>query len=177
MPWQTITISNEEANALMRGFPTVCRFLVDATLGRGFALALRSLGYDATDAFALKLDRRTNEDVYAAAWKQHRMLLTQNRAFLDERRFPGNCNPGLVVLPPNSNDALVSALMSALSVVVQGRRVLPGVKILVGENGRLTVTSYNRTTGVEERTYYKLRMAGPPLVWHRASSNKSPLPY
>jgi predicted nuclease of predicted toxin-antitoxin system len=168
MPWQTITISNDEASGLIRGFSNVSRFLVDATLGPGFAPALRRLGYNATDVFALKLDSRTKEDVYAAAVSQDRILITQDRAFLDDRRFPLNRNPIIVVLPPNNNDALVSALMTTLSLVVKGLNLCDGVKILVGEDGRLTATSYNRATSVEERTHYKLRMAGPPLIWRRA---------
>jgi len=168
MPWQTITISNDEASGLIKGFSSVSRFLVDTTLGPGFASALRRLGYNATDVFSLKLDSRTKEDVYAAAVSQERILLTQDRSFLDDRRFSLNRNPGIVVLPPNNNDALVSALMTALSLVVKGLSVRDGVKILVGEDGRLTATSYNRATSVEERTHYKLRMAGPPLIWRQA---------
>jgi predicted nuclease of predicted toxin-antitoxin system len=176
MPWQTITISHEEAGAFIKSFPKASRFLIDENLGPELAPALRRLGYNATDVFALKLTSRTDEDVIAAAWREHRILLTQDRDFLDDRRFPPNRNPGIVVLPANNNDVLMSALMSALSLIVLGRGLRDGMKVLVGENGRLTVTSYHHTTGVAERTHYKLRMAGPPLIWHPTGSTKSTLP-
>ena len=176
MPWQTITISNEEAGAFIKSFPKASRFLIDENLGPELAPALRRLGYNATDVFALRLTSRNDEDVIAAASREHRILLTQDRDFLDDHRFPPNRNPGIVVLPANNDDALMSALVYALSLVAKGRDLWDGVKIVVGENGRLTVTSHNHATGAQERTHYKLRMAGPPLIWHPTGSTKSPLP-
>src|SRR5262245_14622928 len=176
MPWQTITIRNDETGALLRRFQNTSRFLVDRNLGPRFASALQKLGYNATDVFALKLASLTQEHVYAAAWRQRRILLTSERDFLDDHKFPPGPNACIVVLPANNNDALMSALMSALSLVVLGRGLRDGVKVLVGENGRLTVTGHNHTTGVSERTHYKLRMAGPPLIWHPTGSTKLPLP-
>src|SRR5262245_48584280 len=171
MAWQTITISNEQSGALARAFPNASRFLVDTNMGPRFTPALRRLGYNATDVFALQLDGRTKQDVYAAAWGQRRILLTQDRDFLDDCKFSPNRNSGIVVLPATNDDALVSALMAALAVVGVGRGLVDGVKVLVGENGRLTVTSYNQVTDLAERTYYKLRMAGPPLIWRKTGND------
>ena len=114
MPSQTITISNEEAGAFVKSFPKASRFLIDENLGPELAPALRRLGYNATDVFTLKLTSRTDEDVIAAAWRDHRILLTQDRDFLDDRRFPPNRNPGIVVLPANNDDALVTSVADQL---------------------------------------------------------------
>ena len=172
MPWQTITVNNEEAGAFAKSLPTVSGFLIDGNLGPGLAPALRRLGYNATDVFALKLTSRS--DVIAAACREHRILLTQDRDFLDDCRFPPYRNSGIVVLPGNNDDALMRALIYALSLVAKGRELSDGVKIVVGENGRLTLTSRNHATGAQERTHYKLRLAGPPLIWH--PTRRSPLP-
>jgi len=173
MPWQTITIRNDETGALLRRFQNTARFLVDRNLRLRFSSSL--LGYNVTDVFTLKLGSGTQEDVYAAASRQRRILLTSERDFLDDHKFPPDPNACIVVLPANNNDVLMSALMSALSLIVLGRGLRDGVKVLVGENGRLTVTTYNHTTGVPGRTHYKLRLAGPPLIWHTTGSTKSPL--
>ena len=175
MPWQTITISNEDPT--LKTFPKPPRFLVDENLGPQLPAALRKLGYNATDLFALNLTRRTKEDVFAEAWQEDRIFVTQARDFLDDCRFPPDRNPGIIILPANNGDALLSALIYALPVVTTGRYLFDGLKILVGEDGRLTVTSRNAATGAQERTQYKLRMAGPPLVWHPTGSTQSPLAY
>src|SRR5262249_18504828 len=165
MTWQPIHISNQEAHALMKAFPKASRFLVDENLGPELAPTLCRLGYNAADVFALKLNGRGDEDVFAAAWRERRILLTQDRDFLDDHRFPPNRNAGIVVLLGGHDEALVSALLYALSVVGKGRKLWEGAKLVVHEGGRLTVTDRNQETGARETTRYKLRMAGPPLIW------------
>ena len=106
--------------------------------------------------------------MFVAAWSKRRILLTQDRDFLDDRRFPPNRNAGIVVLLGRHDEALVSALMYAFSVVGKGRELWEGAKLVVHEGGRLTVTDLNHATGAPETTHYKLRMAGPPLIWRSA---------
>jgi hypothetical protein len=165
MPWQPIDISHQEAIEFAKAFPKASRFLVDGNLGPELAPTLRRLGYNATDVFALKLKGRSDEDVFAAAWSERRILLTRDREFLDDRRFPPHRSAGIVVLLGGHDETLVSALMYALSVVGKGRQLCEGAKLVVHEGGRLTVTDLNHATGALETTRYKLRIAGPPLIW------------
>ena len=134
---------------------------------------MRNLEYNTTDTYTLKLNGRSDEDVFAAAWRERRILLTQDRDFLDDRRFPPNRNAGIVVLLGGHDEALVSALIYALSVVGKGRELWEGAKLVVHEGGRLTVTDLNHATGARDTSHYKLRMAGLPLVW-RAKKPKLP---
>src|SRR5215831_10238720 len=113
MPWQPIDISNQEAHDFMKAFPKTSRFLVDQNLGPELAPTLRNLGYNATDTHSLKLNGRRDEDVFAAAWRKRRILLTQDRDFLDDRKFPRHRNPGVVVLPALSEGALINAFVYA----------------------------------------------------------------
>jgi predicted nuclease of predicted toxin-antitoxin system len=165
MPWQPIDISNQEAIEFLKAFPKASRFLVDENLGPELAPTLRNLGYNAADIYALNLNGRSDEDVFAAAWRERRILLTQDRDFLDDRRFPRHRNPGVVVLPAQNDGALINALVYALALVRQGRELWEGVKMVVCEDGILTVVCHNHNTGALETSRYKLRMAGPPLVW------------
>src|SRR5262249_24660055 len=160
-----IDISNQEAIEFLKAFPKASRFLVDENLGPELAPTMRNLGYNATDVYTLKLNGRSDEDVFAAAWSERRILLTQDRDFLDDRRFPPSRNAGIVVLLGRHDEALVSALMYALEVVGKGRKLWEGARLVVYEGGRLTVTDRNQETRARETTHYKLRMAGPPLVW------------
>ena len=165
MSWQPIDISNQEAIRFLKAFPKVSRFLVDENLGPKLAPSLRHLGYNATDTYTLKLNGRSDKEVFAAAWREQRILLTQDRDFLDDRKFPRHRNPGVVVLPPFNEGALINALVYTLALVRQDRELWQGVKIVVCQDGTLTVTCQNHDTGTLETTRYKLRMAGPPLMW------------
>ena len=149
----------------MKVFPKASRFLVDENLGPELAPTLRSLGYNATDTHTLKLNGRSDEEVFSAAWRERRILLTQDRDFLDDWRFPRHRNPGVVVLPAHNDAALINALVYALALVRQGRELWEGVKMVVCEDGLLAVICHNHDTGAIETTRYKLRMAGPPLIW------------
>src|SRR5215813_853463 len=148
MPWQAITIRNDETGVLLRRFQNTARFLVDRNLRLRFSSSL--LGYNVTDVFTLKLGSGTREDVYAAASRQRRILLTSERDFLDDHKFPPGPNACIVVLPANNNDVLMSALMSALSLIVVGRGLRDGVKVLVGENGEKQPIQWCNPTGENE---------------------------
>jgi len=135
----------------MKAFPKASRFLVDENLGPELAPTLRNLGYNTTDTYTLKLDGRSDEDIFAAAWRERRILLTQDRDFLDHRRFTRHRNPGVVVLPAHNDGALINALVYALALVRQGRELWEGVNIVVCEDGIVTVICQNHDTGTLEK--------------------------
>ena len=100
MPWHRMEMpSNRELSEFMSAFAKKARFLVDETLGESFVGALHDLGYNAIGVAQLGLTGHSDEDVFAAAWRERRILLTQDHDFLDDRRFPPHSNPGVVVLP------------------------------------------------------------------------------
>jgi hypothetical protein len=168
MPWRPIDISTQDAQQLLKSLVQTCRFLVDRNLGPQFVPALRRLGYNATDVFAPKIITQSNEDVLAAASSGRRILLTQDRNFLDDYRFPPNINVGIVVLPVHAHHTLMNAVVYALSILRKERDLGRGTKISVGEDGRLTVTMRDQDSGARKSTHYKLRMGGPPLIWRSA---------
>jgi predicted nuclease of predicted toxin-antitoxin system len=141
------------------------RFLVDGTLGSDLAPGLRACGHDAMEIFALGLAGRLNNDVLAAAWNERRILLTQDRAFLDDERFDGDRTPGIVVLPASNGHALTMPLVYALSTVRIAVPLSEGAKILVTEDGRFSLTARNHETGSIETAHYKLCKDAPPLIW------------
>ena len=69
----------------------------------------------------------------------------------------------------NDTAPLIKALLCALSAVCE-RGLSDGVKIVVTEDGRLSLTRRNCRTGLSETTLYKLRKNGPPLIWSEAKS-------
>lgn len=75
------------------------RIYADANLPRGIVSAMRdSLGWDVL--FVLEHDdlrRASDREHYARAREQARTLITLDRDFLDERRFPSDSSGGVVV--------------------------------------------------------------------------------
>jgi predicted nuclease of predicted toxin-antitoxin system len=45
------------------------------------------------------LGGRSDEEIFAYAWREKRIIWTHDRDFLDDKRFPVHRNPGVLVLP------------------------------------------------------------------------------
>ena len=115
MTWQTIDISTKDVKAFAKAVSKQPRFLIDENINPELALKLRNVGYDAIDVFGLTLNGRSNEDVFAAAWREQRILMTQDRDFLDDCRFPPYRNAGVVVrlqLTMNANKSFGIRIVS-----------------------------------------------------------------
>jgi hypothetical protein len=72
--------------------------------------------------------------------------------------------------PVNDPAPVIKALLGALSAVCEGQDLSDGVKIVISEDGRFSLTRRNCQTGLPETTFYKLRKNGPPLIWSEAKS-------
>ena len=157
MPWVTLDVGGTGGKRPPGTFPNASCFFVDESLGSSLAPALEKLG-QAGNVCATKLDGRYSED-------GRQMMLTQNRDFLDDRRFPLQRHAGVVVLVGEVDEPLIKSLMSTLSLVEEGRELWEGAKVVVNDNGRISVTSLDHKTSAQHTSHYKLRVAGPPLIW------------
>jgi hypothetical protein len=77
------------------------------------------------------------------------MLLTHDKDFWDDRRFPPDRNPGVVILPGGSGDesALFEALRMLHSVIAPFGTSFPATKISISSDGVLTTKSRDGKTG------------------------------
>jgi len=88
MPWTKVDLPpQEEIDAFVRRFQKKARFLVDESLGREAAKAIRDLGWNVKYVEDVDLKGRADEDVFAYAWRDNRILVTHDEDFLDDRRF------------------------------------------------------------------------------------------
>ena len=166
MPWEPIGTTRETKVSA-----SMCRFVIDRSLEPRLMRTLQSIGCHGNDVF-MHNDRNRNDKAAAAMAEDHQILFTHDRRFLSESRCLPNPCTGVVVLPAGSDDALLEALISALSAMLEGKEWREKPKIIVGHDGRITTTIRNRNTGVQEATQYKLRINGPTLVW--VSGKRSP---
>jgi predicted nuclease of predicted toxin-antitoxin system len=170
--WQAIpNPKREEHSWLTRTFAKKARFLVDENLGTTVADILRALGWNARAADEVGLRGHSDEDVFAYAWRQSRIIVTQDRGYLNDRRFPPHRNPGLVILPNGSPNGEVfgRTMRAALDLVGPLAKLWVGSKIVVSEDGTISITSRNHDTGVMETDRYRLTAGEYAEMWRRDS--------
>jgi hypothetical protein len=89
MPWVPLEQPTEDDlhnfKAQYRG---KARFLVDESAGVEVARLLENRGYNANFVEHIGLRGRSDEDVFAAAWKEKRIVVTHNADFWTTGDFP-----------------------------------------------------------------------------------------
>ena len=94
--------TSAEIRELQKEFAGKARFVVDESMGEGVAQILRDRGFNAKHAAELNLIGHSDEDVFAVAWSERRVIFTHDSDFMDDRRFPASRNPGVVVIHPGA---------------------------------------------------------------------------
>jgi predicted nuclease of predicted toxin-antitoxin system len=134
MPWEKLPDpSNEDKSRMKAQFGRKAPFLVDENLEGTTTEVLRTLGWNTKGVSELKLVGHSDEDVLATAWREDRMLITNDDDFLDDYRFPEHSNPGVIMLPDTNieSDAFLSALRIVLSIFGPLREAYRRAKIII----------------------------------------------
>jgi len=165
MPWRPL--DNPEKGEIDPDFKKLTRFLVDENLGVGVATYLIEKGYNAEFAGDVGLSGHSDEDVFAYAWREQRMLWTHDRDFLDDVRFPEHRNPGLVVLPGGDGDqqAMGVGLGTALAVFGAAPSLWKKTKVVISQSGEMTIKRRHFDTGKIETTRYRMTEKGYAEIW------------
>ncbi len=104
MPWKPLALpTDDETRELRDLYRGKLRMLVDENAGPGIADFLRGGGFNVAFAGELGLLGRSDEDVFAMAWKEKRVIVTHDMDFLDNRRFPPHRNPGVIRIAPGAD--------------------------------------------------------------------------
>jgi hypothetical protein len=61
---------------------------------------------------------KSDEDVFAAAWNEQRVIVTHDVDFLDNRRFPPNRNPGIIRIGPGADGEDDEGLRKCLAIAM-----------------------------------------------------------
>ncbi|HKM84981.1 MAG TPA: DUF5615 family PIN-like protein [Terriglobales bacterium] len=164
MPWKELDEpTDDDRRELDRQYRGKVQFLVDENAGIEVAKILQGSGYNAKFVADLGLRGRSDEDVFAAAWKDRRVIVTHDADFLDNNRFPPHRNPGVVLVRPGSDgrddDGLVRCLAKAVLLAGKNAAWFRGKKLDFSSNEALTITSQSG------RDRYIWRKHGMPLIW------------
>lgn len=168
MSWREIPDEPKETvKSFVDRFRKKARFLVDESLGREVATVLNDRKWNVKFVDEAGLCGRSDEDVMAFAWRDDRILLTHDRDFLDDRRFPPYRNPGVVILPgADGKEAdLISALAGLLAIVGPFREGYRHSKVVISSDRIWTFIKRNNETGAMEKTRLRIRKNGPTEIW------------
>jgi len=171
MPWKAIPeLSKEEKRQVDDAFAKKARFLIDENLDGVTTEAIEASGWNVKGVAELGLSGHSDEDIFAYAWRKDRILITNDRDFLDEGRFPEHRNPGIIILPdvPLESDAFLDALDLALSIIGPYRKAYRKSKIIVNKNRESSLILRNHATGKIEKQRFKYDEHGTCYKWYNA---------
>ena len=140
MPWIRHEYRRPSKSELA-AFQGKVRFYADHNVDYAFVEALRIKKYDVETARDIGAERQPDEFHFRRAFKSKRVLLTLDRDFLDNDRFPLSQTRGVIVL--NVDTSNIPQLARAFEVVdvilgdVAG--VLQEMKVIVNSDRTITV--------------------------------------
>ena len=108
-----------------------------------------------------------DENVWAIAKKEKRIIITADRDFLDERRFPLMQSPGVIVLPAASKsiDQTLVALAYAISITHSHYELWRDTKIEMMGGGKLKVYYRNFESTQNKAATFRCKDNGEIFVW------------
>jgi predicted nuclease of predicted toxin-antitoxin system len=168
MPWERLYQPNKEQNReLQQELGGKAQFLVDENINEIVTDILRKKEWNAISVTEVNLAGHSDEDVLAYAWREDRILLTQDHNFLDDRRFPEHRNPGIIILPsePADSSKFARSLLQALSIVGSFRKLYRGAKIVFSGENELSIINRDRGTGAIKKERYQLGAERDVYIW------------
>jgi len=116
MAWQRLKVSRSEPPEWKR----TTRFLVDEDVDAEAAAYLRTKGYNAVSVDEVGLKGHCDEDVFAFAWREKRILLTLDHDYENDQRFREHWHPGAVILSGGDGGSRVLGNSLGLAMAVFG---------------------------------------------------------
>jgi predicted nuclease of predicted toxin-antitoxin system len=167
MPWESIEISKQDERIVKNEFEKKARFLIDEDLDGELTGYPRDEGWNVKGVSEAGLSGQEDNKVLAFAWKEKRIILTNDTKFPQGRGFVEQGNPGILILPdaPLESMRFTRALVNALNIT--GRLALAYVKTrwIFNSDGTLSITNRNKNNGKIETSRYQLEENGRVSIW------------
>jgi predicted nuclease of predicted toxin-antitoxin system len=166
--WYLVTpASKQEIAAFRRRCAKRAKFLLDENIPVGLADGIRRLGWNVKTPTELRAKGRSDEDLIALALRKDRILITCDRDFLNERRFPPHRNPGVIVLHGGGGDTrgLIDGLLAVLPLVGNHRELFRRSTVEVDTRGVFTVTDRDFDTSARTAKRYRYNRQGSLEEW------------
>jgi hypothetical protein len=143
-------------------------FLFDENVQTNVIRAIRAYGMRVDTVRELGYKRRSDQEVLALAWKRKQMLVTYDRDFWDDERFPFGSFAGVLQLPDIGKNLnfFWSILTGSVRLFSRGHDLWFNTKIRAGESGRITVKTWERDIGRIVISHYWMQPRGKLLIWN-----------
>src|ERR1700719_153598 len=125
-------------------YPSKARFIVDDSAGSEVAKALQGCGYNVKRLVDSGVRAQSDDELFTAAGKDNRVIVTHNQDFLDNCRFPPTTNPGVIVIRTHNNtsdEGVAHCLVKALRLSGDDAAWFRGKKLDFASDQALTITS------------------------------------
>lgn len=161
MGWVRLEIPEDnEAAALARDYAKKARFLVDEGLGQTVAEVIKDLGWNTVYAKEVGLGGHSDEEIFAYAWQEKRTILTHDKDFWDDQRFPFHRSPGLVILPDVDQSLLELAIANTLNLLGTMARLYFGSKVKMASDGSFVIRAFDKAAGRHTIDRYRFTRHG-----------------
>jgi predicted nuclease of predicted toxin-antitoxin system len=118
MPWKPIyTPTDDEVSEFKKQYSGKARILVDENAGPEVARFLEG-SFNAKYVGDLGLVGKSDEEVFAAAWREKRVIVTHDTDFLNDRIFPPHRNPGVIRIAAGADGRNDEGLRRSLTIAL-----------------------------------------------------------
>ena len=118
MAWKPIyTPTDNEVAEFKKQHGGKVRILVDENAGQEVARFLEG-SFNTKYVGDLGLCGKSDEEVFAAAWSEKRVIVTHDSDFLNDRRFPPHRNPGVIRLAAGADGRDDEGLRRSLTIAL-----------------------------------------------------------
>jgi Domain of unknown function (DUF5615) len=165
----TLGFTKSDFKKALSEFRTLPRthFLFDENVQTNVIRAIRAYGMRVDYVRELGYRRRSDHEVLALAWKRKQMLVTYDRDFWDDERFPFGSFAGVLQLPDigKNLDFFWRILTGPVRLFSRGHDLWFNTKIRVGEGSRITVKTWEPDLGKIVTSHYWMQPRGKLLIW------------
>ena len=158
MPWTTLeTSTTRQEQPSARRLRRRIRFLVDENLGHEFTEAVREQGWNTKNLHQSGLLGKSDEQILALAYAKDRIVLTQDKDFLDFRRFPPHRMAGVIVLCGRlrTTEALLASLRLVLDLLGNDLEFFRGKTVHVAIDGIVRLRYRDLASGAMRTIPYR----------------------
>jgi len=168
MPWEELPQpTRADVSEMEQRWKKKAQFLVDESLDQGLVQVLRQLGWNALGVDDEGLRGLADETVFARARDQGRLLLSKDRDFLNERRFPLTMGGAVAVLPegPIDGEGVVRALRALLGIFAPLSRAYTCARMDLTSRDELQIRSFDPSKSFLQTQRYKLGPGEKTFIW------------
>jgi predicted nuclease of predicted toxin-antitoxin system len=135
MPWMRLPMPSRDENALLKSLRRV-KLYADEGIEEEVVQTIRDRGVNISSVRERGQQGKPDEMHFATARREHRFVLTKDKDFLDDKRFPlQRKGPGIIYIHGDFSieDQYVGAIANLLTYIIPYSQIYEAIKIQLSE--------------------------------------------